>query len=173
MKITIKKSDITKESVDAIVNAANSSLSGGGGVDGAIHKAAGPELIIECQKIISKIKKLNTGEAVITPAYNIKNVKYIIHTVGPIWQGGNFEEDKKLAKCYLNSAKIAAQNGLKSIAFPSISTGAYGYPVEKAAAVAVKTIMNLKENLDEIRMILFSDYDLGIYEREFKKYENK
>lgn len=173
MKIIIKKSDITAESVDAIVNAANHFLSGGGGVDGAIHKAAGPELIMECRKIISKIKKLNTGEAVITPAYNIKNVKYIIHTVGPIWRGGDYEEDKKLAECYLNSVKIAAQNGLKSVAFPSISTGAYGYPVEKAAVVAIKTIMNLKEKVDEIRMVLYSDYDFEIYEREFKKYENK
>lgn len=170
-KIVLKKGDITLETVDAIVNAANSRLSGGSGVDGAIHKAAGPKLMEKCREIIFKIKYLNTGEAVITPAYNIKTVKYIIHTVGPIWRGGGFGEDELLKKAYESSLKIAIENNVKTIAFPSISTGAYGYPVEDAAKIALGILRKYRDFFDEIRMVLFSDRDFDIYEREFRKDE--
>lgn len=135
------KGDITKLSVDAIVNAANSSLMGGGGVDGAIHRAAGPELLLACKKIREELYKdgLPTGEAVITEGFNLPS-KYVIHTVGPVWQGGNKDEDKLLAKCYLNSLKLAQKHNLKSIAFPAISTGIYGYPKDLASIVVNRTI---------------------------------
>lgn len=168
-RIVIKKGDITFEDVDAIVNAANSHLCGGGGVDGAIHRAAGPKLLEECQKIISKIGYLEPGGAVITPAYNIKSVKYIIHTVGPIWRGGGFGEAEVLKKAYTNSLMIAKDNNIKTISFPSISTGAYGYPIEQAASVAISTLMDYLSFFDEIRMVLFSDNDFMIYEKEYKK----
>lgn len=167
--IIIKKGDITLEEVDAIVNAANPYLRGGGGVDGAIHKAAGPALMDRCKEIISKIGVLNTGEAVITPAYNIKNVKYIIHTVGPVWRGGNNGEDVLLRNAYENSLKIAIQNNIKTISFPSISTGAYGYPVEKAAEIALFVLTRYKDFFKEIRMVLFSDRDFEVYKKEFEK----
>lgn len=170
--IIIKKGDITLENVDAIVNAANSQLKGGGGVDGAIHKAAGPALMEKCREIISKIGVLNIGEAVITPAYNIKNVKYIIHTVGPIWRGGNNGEDLLLSKAYENSLKIAITNNIKTIAFPAISTGAYGYPIEEAAKISLSVLKRYVNFFDEIRMVLFSDRDFQIYDREFKRYES-
>ncbi|MEF3280470.1 MAG: macro domain-containing protein [Elusimicrobiota bacterium] len=172
MSIIIKKGDITKENVDAIVNAANSSLSGGGGVDGAIHRAAGPELSKKCFEIIKKIKVLSPGECVITPAYNISNVKYIIHTVGPIWRGGDFNEENILRSCYENCFKLARANNIKTIAFPSISTGAYGYPVEKAAKIAIRSAISNKEFFDKIILITFSDFDFNVYEKEIGNYEN-
>jgi len=168
--IVIKKSDITKEISDAIVNAANSRLSGGGGVDGAIHRLAGPLLYKECQKIIQKIKYLEPGNAVITPAFDIKNVKYIIHTVGPIWRGGGFNESSILERCYESCFKIAVDNQIKTIAFPSISTGAYGYPIELAAPIALKSAFKYKDLFEKIIFVLFSDYDLMVYEKEYKKY---
>ncbi len=170
-RLVIKKGDITLESADAIVNAANSYLSGGGGVDGAIHKAAGPKLYEECRKIISTIKYLEPGKAVITPAFNIKNVKYIIHTVGPIWRGGKSAEAEILKNAYISSLNIAKQYNLRVISFPSISTGAYGYPVEQAAKIAVGVLKRNVDFFDEIRMVLFSDRDFEIYEKEYIKNE--
>lgn len=168
-RIIIKKGDITHEIVDAIVNAANSQLCGGGGVDGAIHRAAGPNLHKKCMEIISKIGYLEPGGAVITPAYDMKNVRYIIHTVGPIWRGGYYGEDKILENAYSNSLKLALENSIKTIAFPSISTGAYGYPIELASAIAIRTLKKYIDFFDEIRMVLFSDNDLKVYESRYNE----
>jgi O-acetyl-ADP-ribose deacetylase (regulator of RNase III) len=161
-RIKIIKGDITEIKVDAIVNAANKSLLGGGGVDGAIHRAAGPELLEECKKLGG----CETGQAKITKGYNLP-VKYVIHTVGPVWQGGENKEEEKLASCYRNSLKLAIENNVKSIAFPSISTGAYKFPIEKAAPIAIREVKNfLKENkeIEEVIFVLFSERDFGIYQ---------
>ncbi|MFN3695515.1 MAG: O-acetyl-ADP-ribose deacetylase, partial [Ignavibacterium sp.] len=141
-KIELYKGDITKLKVDAIVNAANNSLLGGGGVDGAIHRAAGPELL----EYNRKLGGCATGEAKISPGFRLP-AKYIIHTVGPIWQEGTANEDQLLAGCYLNSLKLAVENKIKSIAFPAISTCVYGFPLERATRIAVKTVQSfLKDN---------------------------
>ena len=160
------KGDITKiTNVQAIVNAANNSLLGGGGVDSAIHHAAGPELLAECRTLHG----CETGEAKITRAYNLP-CDYVIHTVGPIWYGGNNDEDKLLASCYYNSMKIAVENGIRTIAFPSISTGVYCFPVERAAKIAVDTVHRfLQENPDSfdlVEWVLFNDQAASAYETE-------
>src|SRR6187399_313626 len=139
-KLEVVKGDITKVTVDAIVNAANTSLLGGGGVDGAIHRAGGKAILDDCRKIIARQGGCKVGEAVITTAGNL-NAKFMIHTVGPIWNGGQKNEQEKLSNCYKNSLQLAIDNGCKSIAFPCISTGIYGYPIDKAAKVAVETVM--------------------------------
>ncbi|WP_101309327.1 O-acetyl-ADP-ribose deacetylase [Labilibaculum manganireducens] len=163
MEILIEKSDLTKLHVDAIVNAANESLLGGGGVDGAIHRAAGPELLQEC-------KKLNgcpTGEAKITKAYHLP-AKHVIHTVGPIWKGGNCNEKQLLKNCYKNSIRLAENLNLESIAFPNISTGVYGFPKKDAAEIAIKTIQEEAKQLKSIRKIIFCIFD----DENFNIYQN-
>ncbi|MCD4822552.1 MAG: O-acetyl-ADP-ribose deacetylase [Methanococcoides sp.] len=154
-RIVVTKDDIVKLKVDAIVNAANKSLLGGGGVDGAIHKAAGPQLLEECRFLDGCL----TGEAKITSGYRLP-AKYVIHTVGPIWKEGASGEDNKLAKCYRNSLKVAAKNGVRTIAFPSISTGAYGFPVEKAAKIAMREIAGFLEKnktIEKVFVVCFNE----------------
>ena len=157
--------DITKLKVDAIVNAANSSLLGGGGVDGAIHRSAGFELLEECKAL----NGCNVGEAKITSAYNLPSKK-VIHTVGPIWEGGNNNEEILLSSCYQNSLEIAFNNNLQTIAFPGISTGVYGYPIENACKIAYKTISNY-ENIDFFEKILLVCFDKQLY-NEYEKHED-
>ena len=164
-QVVLKQGDITEESCDGIVNAANSSLMGGGGVDGAIHRAGGPEILAECKEIRERQGKLPTGKAVITTAGKLK-AEGVIHTVGPIWHGGDDDEEKLLKEAYKNSLTVGKENQLKSICFPSISTGAYGFPIDKAAEIALHTIKEFLENeanFDEVRMILFSEDDYNIY----------
>lgn len=161
--------DITKvKDVEAIVNAANNLLLGGGGVDGAIHRAAGPELLEECRTLHG----CETGDAKITKAYNLP-CDYVIHTVGPIWYGGNHNEEELLANCYHNSLKLAMDHGIKRIAFPSISTGVYHFPVEKAAKIAVKTVNEFIENnpdyFELIEWVLFDSHTASVYEAEVNK----
>ena len=154
----VVKGDITKIKVDAIVNAANSSLMGGGGVDGAIHRAGGPEILEECKKIIARQGSCKTGEAVITTAGKLP-AKFVIHTVGPVWKGGQHGEKQKLADCYFNSLKLAKKYNLLSIAFPNISTGVYGFPKEEAAKIAVKTVKDFIANENSLMEVLFVCYD--------------
>jgi O-acetyl-ADP-ribose deacetylase (regulator of RNase III) len=157
-KIEFIRGDITRLEVDAIVNAANSSLLGGGGVDGAIHQAGGSEILEECRKIIAKQGGCKTGEAVITTAGKLR-AKFVIHTVGPIWRGGKNNEDALLASCYKNSLQLAVNNACKTIAFPNISTGVYGFPKEEAAIIAVKTVKAFLTNHSEIEKLIFVCFD--------------
>jgi O-acetyl-ADP-ribose deacetylase (regulator of RNase III) len=164
-KLSITQGDITLQTTDAIVNAANSSLMGGGGVDGAIHRAGGPAILEECKKITSRQGQLPTGKAVITTAGNMK-AKHVIHTVGPIWYGGSRGEPGLLASAYRESLKCAADNTLSSVSFPSISTGVYGYPVDKAAHIALKEVISFLSqptSVKEVVFVLFDSRTFGAY----------
>ncbi len=165
--IKVVQGDITALKVDAIVNAANSTLLGGGGVDGAIHRAAGPELKAYC----TKLGGCPTGEAKITPGFRLP-AKYIIHTVGPVWHGGKSQEATLLANCYRNSLELALKNDVKTIAFPSISTGAYGYPKEEAAKIAVLVMREYGNKFDEIIACCFSAGDKSLYEKVLAGHES-
>jgi O-acetyl-ADP-ribose deacetylase (regulator of RNase III) len=155
--------DITKQKTDAIVNAANSSLLGGGGVDGAIHRAAGPELLQECRGLGG----CPTGQAKITRGYKLP-AKFVIHTVGPVWRGGGGGEDELLRACYKNSLQLAEKNGVRTIAFPSISTGAYGFPIERAAQIAVSAVnqhLQKTESMEKVVFVCFSPSDYEVYRK--------
>jgi len=165
--LQLVRGDITEVEADAIVNAANSSLMGGGGVDGAVHRRGGPKIAEECRRIRETEwpDGLPTGKAVITSGGNLK-AKHVIHTVGPVWMGGFHVEAELLKQAYRNSLKLAVSKGLKTVAFPSISTGAYGYPVEEASRVAVGTVKDFLEKedkLDRVMLVLFSETDFQVY----------
>lgn len=157
-KIRIIKGDITKVDADAIVNAANNSLMGGGGVDGAIHRAGGPSILQECKKIVARQGGCKTGEAVITTAGNLA-AKYVIHTPGPIWNGGNNNERSLLANCYRNSLQLAKDNACITVAFPNISTGVYRFPKDEAAKIAVKTVTDFLVTENQIEQVIFACFD--------------
>jgi len=167
-RIKVVQGDITKQEVEVIVNAANNSLLGGGGVDGAINQAAGPELLEECRKL----KGCPTGEAKITRGYRLP-AKWVIHTVGPIWRGGNFKEDEYLANCYQNCFTLAEKYLLETMAFPSISTGAYRFPLERATKIAVTETVNFLKRNNLVKIILFICFNNRVYDcyiAELKKY---
>jgi len=166
-RIEIHKGDITRLKVDAIVNAANTSLLGGGGVDGAIHRAAGPELL----EFNKKLGGCKTGEAKISPGFKLE-VKYIIHTVGPVWNGGKNNEDTLLANCYNNSLKLAVENKIKSIAFPAISTGVYRFPLVRATKIAVSEVKKILEKNETIEKVIFVCFDEETFE-VYKKILNE
>lgn len=162
-RITLLQGDITKLEVDAIVNAANSSLMGGGGVDGAIHRAGGPTILAECREIVARHGQCGTGQAVITSGGNLP-AKFVIHTVGPVWHGGNSNETQLLRNAYLNSLKLAVENGVETIAFPNISTGVYGFPKEKAVEIAIKTVTQFLLENDQIKQVYFVCFDQENYD---------
>jgi O-acetyl-ADP-ribose deacetylase (regulator of RNase III) len=166
-RISIQQGDITQQDADAIVNAANQTLLGGGGVDGAIHRAAGPKLLEECRTL----NGCETGDAKITRGYNLQ-ARWVIHTVGPIWNGGRNREDELLARCYTNSLSLAAKRRIRTIAFPSISTGAYGFPIERASRIALKSILAyLSQSAfpEEVAIVCFSHNDYLVYKHAEKE----
>src|SRR5574337_481556 len=158
-RITVVQGDITKQKVDAIVNAANNTLLGGGGVDGAIHRAAGPKLLEECRTLGG----CPTGEAKITKGYNLP-AKWVIHTVGPVWHDGKHREDELLASCYRRSLQVAVLNGIRTIAFPAISTGAYGFPLERATRIAVREVRDFLTKHASLERVVFVCFDRQVYE---------
>ncbi len=166
MSIQVIQADITRLEVDAIVNAANESLLGGGGVDGAIHRAAGPELLAETRKIGG----CPTGQARLSGAYKLP-CRAIIHTVGPVWHGGAAHEAESLAACYANSLNLAVQEGFQSIAFPAISTGVYGYPIEEAADIAVRTVAATAPSEMSVYLVCFSDADRDVYAQALARWQ--
>jgi O-acetyl-ADP-ribose deacetylase (regulator of RNase III) len=166
--------DITRETTDAVVNAANSSLLGGGGVDGAIHRAGGPAVLAECREIVSKIGSLPAGKAVITSGGRLA-AKHVIHTVGPIYRGGEHAEAEKLASCHRESIRLADEHALTSLSFPAISTGAYGYPVSEAAAIATSSAIEglaLARHVSRVRFVLFDIATLNSYTRAAERLAN-
>lgn len=168
-RIEIIQGDITKQAVDAIVNAANCSLLGGGGVDGAIHRAAGPELLAECRTLHG----CETGKAKITRGYRLP-AKYVIHTPGPIWRGGTHREDELLASCYRSCLALADENGCKTVDFPSISTGVYAFPVERAAGIAIRTIGAFLADhsaIERVRMVCFDSRTRAAYDATLREWE--
>jgi O-acetyl-ADP-ribose deacetylase len=170
-RLEMIQADITKVKADAIVNAANSSLLGGGGVDGAIHRVGGPEILEECKKIRAKQGGCETGEAVITTAGRLP-AKYVIHTVGPVWRGGRANEAELLASCYRKSLELALQHEVKTIAFPSISTGIYGYPIKEASRIALREVSSFVEDnrgLERVFFVCFSGADLEIYQQAYQE----
>ncbi|WP_143308585.1 O-acetyl-ADP-ribose deacetylase [Chitinophaga vietnamensis] len=172
-KITVIKGDITKMETDAIVNAANSSLMGGGGVDGAIHRAGGPAILEDCRAIVARQGGCKTGEAVITTGGRL-HAKYVIHTVGPVWNGGNKQEPQLLANCYRHSLELATVHHLRSIAFPNISTGIYHFPKDLAASIAMDTIVKFLEeeatSLEEVVLVCFDEENLAYTEQFYNQY---
>jgi len=174
-KLNLIQGDITRQATDAIVNAANSSLMGGGGVDGAIHRAGGPAILEECKKIAARQGRLPTGKAVITTGGDLK-ARHVIHTVGPIWHGGDRGEADLLASAYKESLTLAVTSGLKTVSFPSISTGAYGYPVDSAAEVALQTVVKFLEKktpLQEVVFVLFDNRTCEVYIEELERLLSK
>jgi O-acetyl-ADP-ribose deacetylase (regulator of RNase III) len=166
-RISIEQGDITHQDVDAIVNAANQTLLGGGGVDGAIHRAAGPKLLEECRSL----KGCETGDAKITKGYDLL-ARWVIHTAGPIWNGGRNREDELLARCYTNSLSLAAKRRVRTIAFPSISTGAYGFPIERASRIALRSILAyLSQSAfpEKVAIVCFSHNDYLVYKHAEKE----
>ncbi|GAB4362908.1 MAG: O-acetyl-ADP-ribose deacetylase [Deltaproteobacteria bacterium] len=170
--IRLLRGDITGESVDAIVNAANSTLLGGGGVDGAIHRAGGPEILAQCREIRSRQGGCPPGEAVLTTGGNLP-ARFVIHTVGPVWRGGDRGESETLASCYRNCLRIAAQRRFRTLSFPSISTGAYRYPVDAAARVALKEVASFLESAggtpEEVRFVLFDEAAFKAYREALRE----
>ncbi len=175
-KLRIIQGDITRQATDAIVNAANSSLMGGGGVDGAIHRAGGLTILGECKQIVARQGRLSTGKAVITTGGNLK-AKYVIHTVGPIWHGGNKGEPELLASAYQQSLNIAAEKNINSVSFPSISTGAYGYPVSQASEIALDAVITFLSqstiSIREVVFVLFDSRTFGVYSSALREIARK
>lgn len=166
-KIKLVKGDITRQQVDAIVNAANSSLMGGGGVDGAIHRAGGPAILDDCRAIVARQGGCKTGGAVITTGGKLA-AKHVIHTVGPVWNGGKNNEEQKLANCYTNSLQLAVDNGVKTIAFPNISTGIYHFPKEKAAHIAINTVnafLTTNASITTVFFVCFDEENYNLYKQ--------
>ena len=170
-RIEIIQGDITKQAVDAIANAANCSLLGGGGVDGAIHRAAGPELLAECRTLHG----CETGKAKITKGYRLP-ARYVLHTPGPVWHGGTHREDELLASCYRSCLELADENDCRTVDFPSISTGVYGFPVERAAGIAIRTIADFLAGhpaIERVRMVCFDSRTKAVYDRALREWEGR